>query len=45
MSNEPGWAVAEQVSVSAVSSIEAGVVSGVIAAHRNRQLRPSGYRR
>lgn len=44
VSDEAGYTVTGQLSVGAVASIEAGVVSGVVAAHRNRQLRPSGRR-
>lgn len=45
VSSEAEGAVAGQLSVGAVASVEAGVVSGFIAAHRNRKLRPSGWER
>lgn len=44
VSNEARQTVTGQLSVRAVASIEAGVVSRVIAAHRNRQLGRSGRR-
>lgn len=42
MSDEAGGAVAGQLPVGAVASVEAGVVAGFIAAHGHGQLGPSG---
>lgn len=41
MSSKAWWTVTGKLSISAVASIEAGVVSSVITAHRNRQFGPS----
>lgn len=39
--DEAWWTVAGELAGGAVASIEAGVISGVVAAHRNRKLWPS----